>query len=78
MLEDSSEACISVISVRDSHISEQAVQGVQRSLTFGIMVNRSKVRSGSIRSSRSDSGAVAVVGVAIDGVIEGTVTVGLR
>jgi len=42
-------------------------------------VNKSKALPGSIRSSRSDSGAVPVVDVDIeDAFIDGTVTVGLR
>lgn len=71
-MEDSSGACISAVVVSASFLREAEW------FTFGIMVNRSRVRSGSILSSKSDSGAVAVVGVAILGVLEGTVTVGLR
>jgi hypothetical protein len=48
-------------------------------MTFGSIVNRSKVLSVSIRSSKSESGAKAVLGVEVPGVavIVGTVTVGL-
>lgn len=70
----------SVICISKGERHQRKTISIAPQLTFSCMVKRSKVRSVSIRNSKSDNGAKAVLGVVMVGVtavIFGTVIVGL-